>query len=135
MTYLYKIIAKVLSLCLKPALQSTIGDHQFGYVEGRQILDSSIVVNETVEDYRARKKKGLIFKIDFAMAQDQVDWAFLDFILDKKGFEIDRAHGLGLPIFHQLFHNDKRKTQGKISWFEEASSRRPGISFPVQFGG
>lgn len=37
---------------------------------GRQIFDASLVVNEIVEDCRRRKKKGLIFKLDFGKAYD-----------------------------------------------------------------
>ena len=53
----------------------------------RQILDVVLIVNEVVEDYRRGDKMGLVFKIDFEKAYDNVSWEFLDFVLQKKDFE------------------------------------------------
>ena len=39
-----------------------------------------------MEDYKKRKKEGLIFKLDFEKAYDHVDWSFLDYVLERKGF-------------------------------------------------
>ena len=52
----------------------------------RQILDVVLVANEVVEDYKRRKQKGLVFKIDFEKAYDNVRCGFLDFVLQKKNF-------------------------------------------------
>ena len=42
--------------------------------------------NELVDEVRLKKKRGLVFKIDFEKAYDHVEWNFLDFVLEKKGF-------------------------------------------------
>uniref|UniRef100_A0A803QD85 Reverse transcriptase zinc-binding domain-containing protein n=1 Tax=Cannabis sativa TaxID=3483 RepID=A0A803QD85_CANSA len=55
-------------------------------MEGRQILDSVLMANEAVEDYRSRGKKGFVLKINFEKAYDRVEWSFLDMDLRKKGF-------------------------------------------------
>ncbi|WP_420914570.1 reverse transcriptase domain-containing protein [Candidatus Phytoplasma australasiaticum] len=55
------------------------------FVKGRQILDQALIANEAIEDYRARDREGIIFKIDFEKAYDHVDWSFLDKVLEKKG--------------------------------------------------
>ena len=39
---------------------------------GRQILDVVLVANEAIEDYRRCKKEGLVVKIDFEKAYDNV---------------------------------------------------------------
>ncbi|XP_062089071.1 uncharacterized protein LOC133795633 [Humulus lupulus] len=85
-TSLYKIISKVLACRLRGVLADTIADSQGAFVEGRQILDTVLVANEAVEEYRSKGKKGWVFKIDFTKAYDCVDWGFLDFVLQKKGF-------------------------------------------------
>ena len=38
----------------------------------RQILDVVLVANEAVEEYRAKRKQGLVFKVDFEKAYDHV---------------------------------------------------------------
>ena len=83
---LYKIIAKVPAKRLQAVLGETISKSQGAFVVGRQILDVVLVANEVVEDYRRRKKKDLVFKIDFEKAYDNVRWGFLDLVLQKKNF-------------------------------------------------
>uniref|UniRef100_A0A803P465 Reverse transcriptase domain-containing protein n=1 Tax=Cannabis sativa TaxID=3483 RepID=A0A803P465_CANSA len=85
-TSVYKIIAKMLSIRLRGVLGETILETQSAFVEGRQILDSVLIANETVEDYRSRGRSGLVFKIDFEKAYDRVEWEFVDVVLGKKGF-------------------------------------------------
>uniref|UniRef100_A0A803QQM3 Reverse transcriptase domain-containing protein n=1 Tax=Cannabis sativa TaxID=3483 RepID=A0A803QQM3_CANSA len=85
-TSVYKIIAKTLATRLRGVLGETISETQSAFVEGRQILDSVLMANEAVEDYRSRGKKGIVLKIDFEKAYDRVDWGFLDLVMRKKGF-------------------------------------------------
>ena len=85
-TCLYQIIAKVLSSRLKEVLADTIGQTQGAFVAGRQILDNVLVANEVVEEYRKEGRSGVVFKIDFEKAYDFVEWGFLDFVLEEKGF-------------------------------------------------
>ncbi|KAL5566610.1 hypothetical protein UlMin_029774 [Ulmus minor] len=80
-------------LCLIPkkldvqqVLEETISMAQGAFVHNRQILDVVLVATEAVEDYRKRKKRGVIFKVDFEKAYDHVNWDFLDLVLEKKGF-------------------------------------------------
>uniref|UniRef100_A0A803PZS1 Reverse transcriptase domain-containing protein n=1 Tax=Cannabis sativa TaxID=3483 RepID=A0A803PZS1_CANSA len=85
-TSVYKIVAKTLATRLRGVLGETISETQLAFVEGRQILDSVLIANETVEEYRSRGKKGFVFKIDLEKAYDCVDWDFLDLVLKEKGF-------------------------------------------------
>ncbi|KAL5545374.1 hypothetical protein UlMin_005061, partial [Ulmus minor] len=83
---LYKILAKLLANRLREVLEETISMAQGAFVHNRQILDVVLVATEAVEDYRKRKKRGVIFKVDFEKAYDHVNWDFLDLVLEKKGF-------------------------------------------------
>ncbi|KAH9734302.1 reverse transcriptase domain-containing protein [Citrus sinensis] len=85
-TSLYKIISKVLSLGLKEVLGEAISYSQGAFVRDRQILDAVLVANEGLEEYRKCKRPGFIFKIDFEKAYDHIDWDFLDFVLEARGF-------------------------------------------------
>ncbi|RVW91061.1 Transposon TX1 uncharacterized 149 kDa protein [Vitis vinifera] len=85
-TCLYKIIAKVLSGCLRGVLHETIHSTQGAFVQGRQILDAVLIANEIVDEKRRSGEEGVVFKIDFEKAYDHVKWDFLDHMLEKKGF-------------------------------------------------
>ena len=85
-TSLYKILAKVLSGRLRGVLHVTIHSTQGAFVQGRQILDVAIIVNEIVDKKRRSREEGVVFKIDFEKAYDHVRWDFLDHVLEKKGF-------------------------------------------------
>lgn len=54
-------------------MPSIIAPTQSAFIEGRQILDPILIANEVVEEYRAKKKKGWILKLDLEKAFDRVD--------------------------------------------------------------
>ncbi|WRX10499.1 Reverse transcriptase domain - like 10 [Theobroma cacao] len=82
----YKILAKVLAVKLKSVINSVVGNNQFAFVKGRQILDCSLIANELVYSINKSKKAGFLFKADFEKAFDSVDWNYLDFIMKIMGF-------------------------------------------------
>nr|GFA97974.1 RNA-directed DNA polymerase, eukaryota [Tanacetum cinerariifolium] len=77
---IYKIIAKVLTNRLVGVLGGIINEVQSAFIEDRQILDGPFILNE-VMSWCKRKKKTLLFKVDFEKAYDSVGWDFLDDIL------------------------------------------------------
>lgn len=83
---IYKIISKLLATRLKKVIGGIIGDVQSAYVEGRNILDGPLVINELNSWAKKTKKKILLFKVDFDKAFDSVNWEYLDNTLDKMGF-------------------------------------------------
>ena len=87
-TSLYKIIAKVLSRRLRKVLQDTIFLTQGVFVERRQILDVVLIANELVDEKRRSREEGLVPKINFEKANDNVDWDFLDHVLERKEFSL-----------------------------------------------
>ncbi|XP_038903533.1 uncharacterized protein LOC120090100 [Benincasa hispida] len=76
----------VLAERLKLVMPSIIAPSQSAFTEGRQILDPILIANEAVEDYRVKKKKGWILKLDMEKAFNRVDWDFLEKVLRNKNF-------------------------------------------------
>lgn len=79
---MYKTTLKILATRLK----AVIGDVQSAYIEGRNILDGLLVVNELYTWAKKMKKKILLFKVDFDKAFDSINWGYLDSILTQIGF-------------------------------------------------
>ena len=51
-----------------------------------QILDGVLIANEAVDEKRGYGEEGIVFKINFEKAYDHVDWGFLEYVLERKGF-------------------------------------------------
>lgn len=83
---LYKIMSKMLAGRLKLVVGSTIGEFQTVYIEGRNILDSPLIVNEICAWAKKVKKKILLFKVDFDKAFDIVNWEYLESIMMQMGY-------------------------------------------------
>nr|GEZ14308.1 RNA-directed DNA polymerase, eukaryota, reverse transcriptase zinc-binding domain protein [Tanacetum cinerariifolium] len=58
----------------------------FQSIHGRQILDGPLILSEIIDWYKKRKKKLMLFKVDFEKAFDFVSWKYLDYMLHKLGF-------------------------------------------------
>ncbi|GKV31852.1 hypothetical protein SLEP1_g40514 [Rubroshorea leprosula] len=84
---MYKILAKVLANRLSRVLNTIIGENQSAFIEGRQLVDSVVVANEAIDEVRKRKSQCFLFKIDFEKAYDKVSWSFLDYMMEKMGFD------------------------------------------------
>jgi len=83
---LYKIISKALSLHLKKVISKVIDVRQSAFLEGRGLLDSVLVENEVLEEYKRKKKSCVFFKVDYEKAYDSVSWEFLYYMLKRLGF-------------------------------------------------
>ncbi|GJT09442.1 putative RNA-directed DNA polymerase, eukaryota, reverse transcriptase zinc-binding domain protein [Tanacetum coccineum] len=68
----YKIIAKVMGLRLAKVVDSVVSMEQSSFIKGRQILDGPLMVNEILELYKKKKKKVMIFIVDFEKAFDSL---------------------------------------------------------------
>jgi hypothetical protein len=49
-------------------------------------LDGVVVLHETIHELKRRKQKGVILKLDFEKAYDEVNWDFLFQVLRMRGF-------------------------------------------------
>lgn len=65
---LYKIISKTLARRLSKVLESLISETQSAFIDGRQILDGIVVLNEIVGEAKKKKLSLVIFKVDFEKA-------------------------------------------------------------------
>ena len=82
----YKIVVKLLSNRLKRIMPEIIDERQSAFVAGRQLLHSTIIANEVVEEAKRGNKAFLVFKADFERAYDSVSWDFLIYMMRRMGF-------------------------------------------------
>nr|GEW30077.1 reverse transcriptase domain-containing protein [Tanacetum cinerariifolium] len=66
----YKIIAKILANRLVAVLGDIVDEVQSAFIVERQILDGPFILSEVLQWYTKKKKKSLIFKVDFEKAYD-----------------------------------------------------------------
>jgi len=83
---MYKIIAKLLANRLRMVVPGLIDERQSAFIKDRHILHGTLILNEVVEEVKRCKKPALVFKVDFEKAYDSVSWSFLDYMLDRMGF-------------------------------------------------
>ena len=83
---LYKWLPKVLANRLKLLLGKLISKVQHAFVEGRQILDASLIANEAIDSVLKSKVRAVLCKLGIERAYDHVDWAFLFSVIGKMGF-------------------------------------------------
>ena len=84
---IYKLIAKVLANRLKKVMNKLVNLAQNAFVEGRQILDVSLIANEVIDSMLKKKEKGVLCKLDIEKAYDNINWKFLIAVLGKMGFK------------------------------------------------
>jgi len=83
---MYKIISKALSLRLKKVISKVIDVRQSAFLEGMRLLDSVLVANEVIEEYKRKRKSCVFFKVDYEKAYDSVSWEFIYYMLKRLGF-------------------------------------------------
>lgn len=81
----YKIISKVLSNRIREVLHEIIDGNQYAFIKGRQIVDSILIANECIEDYKGRKQKGVVLKLDLEIAYDKTIGIFWITLWLEKG--------------------------------------------------
>eukprot|EP00253_Pinus_taeda_P015727 PITA_15727 len=86
---IYKIIAKVIAIRIKPILSRHISMEQFGFLNGRQIHEAIGVAHEVLHSVKQKNKKGAILKIDLSKAYDQINWIYIRPLLTHLGFKTD----------------------------------------------
>ncbi|XP_026451080.1 uncharacterized protein LOC113351280 [Papaver somniferum] len=86
LTSVYKIIAKVLATRLKLVMDKLISPVQCAYIEGRQIIDDTLIANELVDSRLKSGKPGIVCKIDLEKAFDRINWIYVEFVLQQMSF-------------------------------------------------
>jgi hypothetical protein len=82
----YKIITKVIANRIKKVLPKIIPENQGDFIQGRQIQDNIILMQEAIHSSCQRKDKGMLVKLDLANAFDRVRLNFLFAMMLKMGF-------------------------------------------------
>ena len=82
----YKIISKVIPNHLKTLLPSLIYLEQSGFVEGHQILDGFIPVQEVLHSLQSSRHPGMLIKLDISKAYDKLNWDYIRRMLAAYGF-------------------------------------------------
>ena len=77
---------KVLANRLKRVVGQVVSVAQNAFVEGRQILDATLIVNESIDTLLRRKESGLLCKLGIEKAYDHLNRDFLLQVLGKMGF-------------------------------------------------
>ncbi|GMI78245.1 hypothetical protein HRI_001493800 [Hibiscus trionum] len=67
-------------------MDSIVSKSQFAFIQGRCILDCSLIANEGIDYMSKMGRSGAVFKIDFNRAYDTVDWDFLLRVMKEMGF-------------------------------------------------
>jgi hypothetical protein len=83
---LSKLIAKVLSTRLAPAMHALVTPNQSAFIKGRAIQDNVHAIQSTVKLLHVLRWPTVLLKIDLAKAFDTVNWAFLLELLCHMGF-------------------------------------------------
>ncbi|GKB90180.1 RNA-directed DNA polymerase, eukaryota, partial [Tanacetum coccineum] len=83
---IYKIISKILANRIELVLEDLVNKVQSAFISKRQILNDPFILNELYHWCSKKKKRTMIFKVDFEKAYDSVRWDYLDDILRKFGF-------------------------------------------------
>jgi hypothetical protein len=88
----YKWFTKVLTMRLTAAADSIISKTQTTFLSGRNILEGVVILHEM----RRKKRKGIIMKLDFEKAYDNVAWPFLMEVLEREiSSKMDRVGATG----------------------------------------
>ncbi|KAK3220081.1 hypothetical protein Dsin_014051 [Dipteronia sinensis] len=85
---MYKVLAKVLANRIRRVMESVIGDSQMDFIRNRQILDSFVIAEEVIHEWRKDKDGGLLVKLDFNKAYDSMDHIFMDNMLEGMAAEV-----------------------------------------------
>nr|KAJ0218278.1 hypothetical protein LSAT_V11C300150750 [Lactuca sativa] len=83
---IYKIIAKALSSRIKRFIGMVIDEVQTAFIEGHNILDGPMILNELRTWSRKKKKKMFLFKVDFDKAFDSINWNYLESVMEQMGY-------------------------------------------------
>jgi hypothetical protein len=83
---IYEIISKVLANRLRLVMNNINSIPQNAFVKGRQILDSMLIANESLDFCLKSGEPGLLCKLDMKKAYDHVSWDFLLYPQRRCGF-------------------------------------------------
>lgn len=66
-------------------MKTIISENQSAFIQGGNILDGVVEVNEIVDYAKRKRDPCMILEVDFEKAYDSVSWKFLDYMLGRFG--------------------------------------------------
>lgn len=85
---LYKIIAKIIAIWIKPILLKFVSREQFGFLDDRKIHKAIGVAQESMRNIKKSRRKGTIEQIYLSKAYDIIIWIYVCLFLTHLGFDI-----------------------------------------------
>lgn len=85
---IYKIISKVLSNKRTKVSDEIVSTSQNAFVEGKRILNATLLANEVVDSRRKQGVSDTLSKLDLEKAYDHMNCEFLDLIMLQMGFRV-----------------------------------------------
>lgn len=82
---MYKVLSKILTNRSRKVIHMVISECQIAFINGRQILDGVLIVNEVVDLALKGKEDMVLFKVNFEKAYKSVSWKFLDYMIKRMG--------------------------------------------------
>ncbi|KAK1292074.1 hypothetical protein QJS10_CPB17g00140 [Acorus calamus] len=88
----YLIVAKVLANRLKRVCGAIIDENQSAFLPGRSLQEGFVLTQELLACLHKDKRSGVMLKLDFSKAYDNVEWNFLLHVLELHGFNTQWQH-------------------------------------------
>ena len=85
----FKIFTKALTNRVSGVADKVIGPTQSAFIPGRNVMEGTVILHETIHELHRKKQSGVILKIDFEKAYDKVKWSFVQQTLRMKGFSLE----------------------------------------------
>jgi hypothetical protein len=73
----FKIFTEVAVNRMTGIATKIINPSQTAFIPGRNIMESVVMLRETIHEIHRKKMSGVILKLDFEKAYDKVNWEFL----------------------------------------------------------
>ena len=83
---LYKLLAKVLANRLKKVVGKVVSSAQNAFIEGTQILDTTLIANEAIDSLLKRNESGVLCKLDIEKVYNHLNYNFLFLVMQRMGF-------------------------------------------------